>query len=90
MKLNIKITESYVTYVVRDNYIIDTDDYPELKNLNQEEAIQYVKENAETIVMKDNKWEQSLLDVAKEMDIIRDKILDDNYELHVVLNQDNK
>jgi hypothetical protein len=86
MKLNIKITESYVTYVIRDSYTIDTDDYSELKNLNQEEAIQYIKENAEIIVMKDNKWEQSLLDVAKEMDIIRDKILDDNYEIHVTSN----
>ena len=81
MKVNIRMTESYSTYVVRDSFTIDTDDYPELEGMSETEMLQYIHENSDE--MEHKEWNQSLREAAGEMDIIRDKILDDTYDLHV-------
>ena len=75
------MTESYTTYVIRDSFTIDTDDYPELQGMSEIEMMKYVHENSENIEHKE--WEQSLWDAASEMDVLRDKIKDDMSEFHV-------
>jgi hypothetical protein len=81
MKINIRMTESYTTYVIRDSFTIDTDDYPELEGMSEIEMMKYIHENSENIEHKE--WEQSLWDAASEMDVLRDKITDDTREFHV-------
>ena len=81
MKVNIRMTESYTTYVIRDSFTIDTDDYPELKGMRETEMLQYIHENSDS--MEHKEWEQTLWDVASEMDVLRDKIIDDVNELWV-------
>ena len=81
MKVNIRITESYSTYVVRDSFTIDTDDYPELEGMSEVDMLKYIHENSDE--MEHKEWNQSLREAAGEMDIVRDKILDDTYDLHV-------
>ena len=81
MKINIRMTETYTTYVIRDSFTIDTDDYPELQGMSEIEMMKYVHENSENIEHKE--WEQSLWDAASEMDVLRDKITDDTREFHV-------
>jgi len=81
MKINIRMTESYTTYVIRDSFVIDTDDYPELQGMSEVDMMKYVHENSET--MEHKEWEQSLWDAASEMDVLRDKITDDTHDFHV-------
>jgi hypothetical protein len=81
MKINIRMTESYTTYVIRDSFVIDTDDYPELQGMSEVDMMKYVHENSET--MEHKEWEQSLWDAASEMDVLRDKITDDTRDFHV-------
>ena len=81
MKINIRMTETYTTYVIRDSFTIDTDDYPELEGMSEIDMMKYVHENSENIEHKE--WEQSLWDAASEMDVLRDKITDDVSEFHV-------
>jgi hypothetical protein len=81
MRINIRMTESYTTYVIRDSFVIDTDDYPELQGMSEIDMMKYVHENSENIEHKE--WEQSLWDAASEMDVLRDKITDDTREFHV-------
>ena len=75
------MTESYTTYVIRDSFVIDTDDYPELQGMSEVDMMKYVHENSET--MEHKEWEQSLWDAASEMDVLRDKITDDTRDFHV-------
>jgi len=81
MKINIRMTESYTTYVIRDSFVIDTDDYPELKGMSEIDMMKYIHENSDNIEHKE--WEQSLWDAASEMDVLRDKITDDTRDFHV-------
>ena len=81
MRINIRMTESYTTYVIRDSFVIDTDDYPELQGMSEIDMMKYVHENSENIEHKE--WEQSLWDAASEMDVLRDKITDDTRDFHV-------
>jgi len=81
MKINIRMTESYTTYVIRDSFTIDTDDYPELKGMSEIDMMKYIHENSDNIEHKE--WEQSLWDAASEMDVLRDKITDDTRDFHV-------
>ncbi len=81
MRINIRMTESYTTYVIRDSFVIDTDDYPELQGMSEVDMMKYVHENSET--MEHKEWEQSLWDAASEMDVLRDKITDDTRDFHV-------
>lgn len=81
MRINIRMTESYTTYVIRDSFVIDTDDYPELQGMSEIDMMKYVHENSET--MEHKEWEQSLWDAASEMDVLRDKITDDTRDFHV-------
>jgi hypothetical protein len=81
MKVNIRMTESYTTYVVRDSFTINTDNYPELQGMSEVDMLKYIHENSDD--MEHKEWEQTLREAASEMDIIRDKILDDVNELHV-------
>ena len=81
MKVNIRMTESYTTYIVRDSFTINTDDYPELQGMSEVDMLKCIHENSDD--MEHKEWEQTLREAAGEMDIIRDKILDDVNELHV-------
>ena len=75
------MTESYSTYVIRDSFTIDTDDYPELEGMSETEMLQYINENSDE--MEHKEWGQSLREAAGEMDVLRDKITDDVNELWV-------
>ena len=46
MKINVYGTESFCTWVIREPVEIDTDNYPELEGMSQDEAINYVELNA--------------------------------------------
>ena len=46
MKLTVNVVESQTTYLTRESIEIDTDNYPELCNMTEEEVKAYITENA--------------------------------------------
>lgn len=92
MKLQIRQTEYYETYVVRDSIVIDTDDFPNLRGLTQEEAIEYIKNEdlTEAYPEEGSEWDthysqykMSLSEIVGEQDIIKDKVYNDTYTVLV-------
>lgn len=46
MKITVNVVESQTTYLTRESIEIDTDNYPELSNMTEEEVKAYITENA--------------------------------------------
>jgi len=82
--MKIRMTKSYTTYEVYDTIEINKDDYPELEGMSDEDALEYLNENMHDFEIKDG-YEGSLsneFEFGKE--IIKEKVTDDEYELHLV------
>jgi hypothetical protein len=74
-KIKVFYTEGYSVWIVKEPVIIDTDDYPELEGLSNEEIEKYLTKNADT--MKSSEGDEpnsySLYDECYEQDEIRNK-----------------
>ena len=81
MKLNLVLTEYYTTTSWR-KLEIDTDDYPELAGMNEEQAQQYIHEKYdEGLLTEVEGKEWSLEDNLRDADIVRDKITGEGEDL---------
>ena len=47
--MKIEFVKTNVVYISYGGWIIDTNDYPELKGLSAEEVMRYIEENAENM-----------------------------------------
>ena len=74
MKINVYATESFVTWLVREPVQIDTNDYPELDGLSDDDVKEYIRANAYDMRPTNEDWYDSLGDELDEMDVRRDKI----------------
>lgn len=85
MDITIQATESFYTYIVRDELTINTDDYPQLKGMSDEEAKDYIKWNASDMFKEgedtDNYY--SLWDELLDQEIVKNKITGDETEVLV-------
>ena len=82
--MKIRMTKSYTTYEVYDTIEINKDDYPELEGMDDQEALEYLRENMHEFEIKDG-YEGSLSDVFEfGKEIIKEKVSDDEYELYIV------
>ena len=81
-EIKIRMTESYLTYIVRDSIVIDTQNYPELDGMNEEDIKDYIKANAYDMKSPEG-WDycDNLYDALMEQDIIRDKISNEEEEV---------
>jgi hypothetical protein len=52
MKMNVQYCESFRAFLRYDKYTIDTDNFPELENLDYEYVTQWVVENSENLSVK--------------------------------------
>lgn len=66
-------TESYCSYIIREDITIDVNDYPELEGMTDEEIVEYIEQNSETMY-KNGEEDYSLWDEMMEQDVVRDKI----------------
>lgn len=83
MEITLRMNESFTTYVFRESLTINTDDYPELQGMTEEEAKEYIKENAyEMAPPSDFDWADNLSDALEQQDAIREKITDNDFEIH--------
>jgi hypothetical protein len=83
MDITIQGTESFYTYIVRDEVTINTEDYPQLAGMSEEEAKDYIKWNAADIFKQgedtDNYY--SLWDELMDQEIVKNKITGDETEV---------
>jgi hypothetical protein len=83
MEITIQGTESFYTYIVRDEVTINTEDYPQLAGMSEEEAKDYIKWNASDIFKEgedtDNYY--SLWDELMGQEIVKNKITGDETEV---------
>jgi len=84
-KLKVYMTESWYTWRCTDSIEIDTNDYEELKGLSEEEVYEHLEENLwEFEVKKEegDKYTMTLADHLQEQDWIREKIKNEEFNLH--------
>ncbi len=82
MEFQVQATEYFTTYIVREAITINTEDYPQLEGMSEEEAKDYIKWNASEMY-KDGDDNYSLWDELMEQDIYNDKISGDETEVLV-------
>ena len=75
MEINIYGTETYTTFVCREPIKINTENYPELEGMSEEEAKEYIRENAwEMKPSEESEYYDSLGDELMQSDVSHDKI----------------
>jgi hypothetical protein len=83
MEIKAQATEYFTTYIVRDELIINTEDYHELKGMSEEEAKDYIKWNSSDMYKEgedtDNYY--SLWDELMDQEIVKNKITGDETEV---------
>lgn len=91
MKTKIQFTESYFVSIKKKSIEIDTDDYPELKGLEGDDLLDYLKENGENIIYKDNddpnsEYTSTLFDVLVDQEEIYSR--EKNNDFSIVFDED--
>jgi hypothetical protein len=78
-KINVYGTESYSTFICREPIEIDTDNYPELKGMTEDEMKEYIRSNAWEMTTSDGDTEiySSLGEELMDMGVSHDKIYDE-------------
>jgi hypothetical protein len=80
MKINVYGTESFCTWVIREPVEIDTDNYPELEGMSENEAKEYIRENASEMAPTSD-WAESLMDECLQSDVRREKINEEGSDI---------
>ena len=79
--ISVRITESYSTWVVRESIELNIEDYPELMGMNGDEIRDYIKCNSGYMKSNDE-YSDSLYDELIQKDVVRDKITDEDWDIH--------
>ena len=77
--IEVRMTESYSTWVVHESVEITVADYPELEGMTEEEMKDYIMSNASD--MKPTNDELYSDDELNQADVIREKITDEDSEI---------
>jgi hypothetical protein len=82
MEFEVQATESFYTFVVRESVTVNSEDYPQLEGMSEEEAKEYIRWNASEM-FKEGEENYSLWDELMEQGISHDKITGDETEVLV-------
>jgi hypothetical protein len=80
-KINVYRTESYDTWILKEPVEIDTDNYPEMEGMTEEEMKDYIRENYHDMKPTSNKWYGSLSEELDGQDVRRDKITNEDQDI---------
>lgn len=81
--IEVRMTESYSTWVVRESMEINIADYPELEGMTEDEMTDYITSNASDMKSSNEEWYDSLYEELLQMDVTRDKITGEETEVVV-------
>jgi hypothetical protein len=79
--IEVRVTESYSTWVVRESIEINVSDYPELEGMTEEEMTDYITSNASDMKASNEEYYDSLYEELLQMDVVRDKISGEDSEI---------
>lgn len=80
--MTIRLVETYCTVVSREPITINIADYPELEGMSEEEIKSYINQNAYEMTPTNSEYFDSLYDELSQMDVVREKITDEDSEIH--------
>lgn len=78
--MDVRFTESYSTFVSREPITITIADYPELAGMTEDEIKDYISSNASDMASP-YEWADNLYDALSQMDVMREKITDEDSEV---------
>lgn len=81
--IEVRMTESYSTWVVRESLEINVEDYPELAGMTEEEMTDYIMSNASDMKPTNEEYYESLYEELLQMDVMREKITGEDSEIVV-------
>lgn len=81
--IEVRMTESYSTWVVRESLEINVEDYPELEGMTEEEMTDYIMSNASDMKPTNDDYYESLYEELLGMDVTREKITGEDSEIVV-------
>jgi hypothetical protein len=79
--IEVRMTESYSTWVVHESVVINVSDYPELEGMTEEEMKDYIMSNASDMKPTNDEFYSDLYDQLNQADVIREKITDEDSEI---------
>jgi hypothetical protein len=71
MKISINVEETFTTTITRESMIIDTNDYPELEGMTEDEVSDYIDNNV---------WDMKALDNTGLYSSLGEKLMDQDVE----------
>jgi len=80
--IKIRLVEYSSVMNVYDEIELDIDNYPELKDMNEDEMLEYINNNSSSMSpISDDSYSDNLLQDLQEQDIIREKIYNNSSEI---------
>jgi len=80
--IKIRLVEYSSVMNVYDEIELDIDNYPELKDMDEDEILEYINENSSNMSpISDDSYSDNLLDDLQEQDIIREKSYNNSSEI---------
>jgi hypothetical protein len=80
--IKIRLVEHSSVMNVYDEIELDIDNYPELKDMDEDEILEYINENSSSMSpISDDSYSDNLLDDLQEQDIIREKSYNNSSEI---------
>jgi hypothetical protein len=83
MKLKLFVTESFTTNITRESKEIESDDYPELEGMTEDEIIEYIDSNVWEMKPINGDLYSSLAEELKDCDMEHDEISDDETNIYI-------
>lgn len=78
------MSKSYSVYQVYDTIEINKEDYPELKDLTDEDTLKYLEENMWEFQLNESDEDDLASEFQYNRDLIKDKNLNEEYALHLI------
>lgn len=80
--IKIRLVEYSSVMNVYDEVELDIDNYPELKDMDEDEILEYINKNSSSMSpISDDSYSDNLLDDLQEQDIIREKNYNNSSEI---------
>jgi hypothetical protein len=83
MKLKIYVEETYTTTIIREAFEIDTEEYPDLEGLNEDEISDYIDNNVWDMVAIDRDIYSSLAEQLSQATPENEDVSDEEYSFYI-------
>ena len=87
--MNVQYCESFRTFLRYDKYTIDTDNFPELENLDYEYVTQWVVENSENLCVKDEGGKLEIVPYDSNLTILADTLTEGGIQSEKTTDSEN-